>query len=79
MGRGRLTPMCAEFHRALMDAVAVSKYPGQTTREAWLGECVRLGLVTAITPDDSYSQREAKRRGFRKVHGRAEGRQKDWR
>ena len=58
--------MGKEFYRALTDAVVISEHQGQTTREAWFGECARLGLVAAVTPDDNHSRREAKRRGFRK-------------
>ena len=66
VGRGRLSPMGKEFYRALTDAVVISEHQGQTTREAWFGECARLGLVAAVTPDDNHSRREAKRRGFRR-------------
>jgi KaiC/GvpD/RAD55 family RecA-like ATPase len=64
--RAKLSPMCVQFYRALMDTIAISDQPGQTTREAWFRECGRLGLVTPLVPEDTHTQREDKRKSFRK-------------
>jgi hypothetical protein len=64
--RTHISRMCEQFHRALLDALVLTGTRGKTTRNAWFGECVRLGLVAAIDPQDNHKEREAKRKPFRK-------------
>jgi hypothetical protein len=64
--RSRVSPMCEQFHRALIDAVALSATGDQATRDAWFDECARLGLVAPLLPADSHAQRERKRGRLRK-------------
>jgi AAA domain len=61
-----LSPTAAQFHKALLDALAAADTPGKTTRTAWYAECVRTGLATAIEVEDDHRAKEAKRFRFRK-------------
>ena len=62
----RLSPMAEQFYRAFLDALATSRVPGQTTRDAWYAECVRTGIADAVAPDDHYRVRSAKQAKLRK-------------
>jgi hypothetical protein len=63
----KVTPMDEAHHSALLDALAITSTPGETTHDAWFAECVRRGLVPPIQPEDDYKARERKRGRFR-VH-----------
>lgn len=62
----KIAPAAQAFHKALLDALAISTTPGTTTRDAWMAECVRLGLITAVVDGDTHAQKERKRNLFRK-------------
>jgi hypothetical protein len=61
----QIRPAAMTQYKALSDALVVSPTPGQTTRDAWFAECVRLGLATAVDPKDSWSARDQKTKKFR--------------
>jgi len=63
----KVRPSRQLFYPALMDAVVVSGTPGETTLEVWEAECVRLGLIDPIEPDDTAPARHRKRALFRAV------------
>ena len=49
-----------------MDALAVaSTRPGETTKRAWEGECLRRDLLDPIAETDDHRIRSAKRARFR--------------
>jgi hypothetical protein len=60
----KMSPMCAQFFGALTEAFIDT--PGSTTRRAWYDQCVRLGLAEPLHTDDTYRQKDAKQRKFRK-------------
>jgi hypothetical protein len=62
----KLAPMCEAFYRALLDALAISDKPGETTRTAWYAECVRTGLAEPVHPDDGWEATSSKHAKFRK-------------
>jgi hypothetical protein len=64
--RRKLSPMAEQFYRALMDALAISSAPGQTTRSLWYAECVRTGLADAIVPEEGWKAKGDKQTKFRK-------------
>jgi hypothetical protein len=66
---GKLSPVCREWHRALLNALIVSAVPGRTTRTAWFAEAVRVGIADALHPDDTHSMKERKRSKQRKYLG----------
>jgi hypothetical protein len=67
-GKGKVEPAIQLFHDALMDALAVaSTRPGETTRAAWEGECLRRDLLDPITEADDHRVRGNKRARFRKA------------
>jgi hypothetical protein len=62
----RLSPMARQFHRALLDALAVSARSGQTTRLAWYAECTRTGLAETVCERDTSAVKRSKSASFRK-------------
>ena len=64
--KSRMTPMCGQFHRALLDALVRSGVPGRTTRMAWYTECVRTGLAEALVDGEPSNEKSAKQSKFRK-------------
>lgn len=63
---GRLSPMCDQFYRALLDALAITPTPGSATRMAWHAECARTGLVEPLDPTDGSEIRRSKGAKLRK-------------
>jgi hypothetical protein len=48
-------PSRRKFYDALMNALAVASIrPGETTRDAWLAECIRMGLIDPPEPEENY-------------------------
>ena len=66
MTRKPLSPVGELFHRALLDALAISATPGRTTRALWFAEAARTGLAEPLMPDDDYKAKDAKQAKFRK-------------
>ena len=64
--RAKVSPVALALHRALLDALAVSDTPGQTTRDGWHAEGARLGLLDAYADDDNRATRDRKRAKLRK-------------
>ena len=68
-GTGRVSPAGRAWHKALLDALAITTTPGTTTRTAWFAEGARTGLAEPIETGDPYQRRDAKTRAFRKYLG----------
>jgi hypothetical protein len=67
-GSGNVQPGVRLFHDALMDALAVaSTSPGETTMNAWEGECLRRDLIEPFVKEDDHKDRSNKRAKFRKA------------
>jgi hypothetical protein len=67
-GNSKVQPSVQLFHSALIDAIAVaSTSPGETTKAAWEGECVRRDLLDPVTEADGWQGKAAKRAKFRKA------------
>jgi hypothetical protein len=64
-GEATVKPMTCVYHSALLDALAITSTPGETTSEAWFDECVRRGLLPAIGPEDDRKSKEKTRSTFR--------------
>jgi len=62
----KISPQCRQFHRSLIDALAITHTPGRTSRSAWLSECIRTGLVEADATGDTVAARRSKGAKFRK-------------
>ena len=62
----QVSPAALAMHRALLDALAVSDIPGETTRDAWHAEGARLGLLDALRDEDNRAARDRKRARLRK-------------
>ena len=58
---GKVSPTALALHRALLDALAITTTPGETTRDAWHAEGVRLGLLEPCTDSDTRAERNRKR------------------
>jgi hypothetical protein len=64
--KDKVKPSVRLFHDALLDALAVAATnPGETTRVAWEGECIRRGLIEGFDPADDGRTKSAKRSVFR--------------
>jgi len=64
--KATVPPAAKAFHNALKDALAISPTPGTVTREAWIAECIRVGLLAPISDADTHHKKETKRAAFRK-------------
>ena len=62
----RMSPMAAQFHGALLDALSIADVPGQTTRSGWYAECVRVGISEPLVAADTPAARRSKQASFRK-------------
>lgn len=65
--RSSVSPVTNALYRALLDALAVTPNPGETTRDAWYGEAARLGLLDPLDDADDHKARERKRAKLRKA------------
>ena len=64
--KGKVKPSTQLFHDALLDALAVaSTRPGETTKRAWEGECLRRDLLDPHRREDDHRIRAAKRAKLR--------------
>ena len=63
--KAKMSPMCQQFYRALMEPL-IEAGTSTTTRTAWYAHCVRLGLATAINPEDTWRTKDSKLSKFRK-------------
>ena len=58
--------MCAAFHAAFTDALAITSTPGTTTRAAWYAECVRTGIAEEVPTGVDWRERDRRQSSFRK-------------
>lgn len=65
-GASKVSPAGRAWHKALLDALAVTPTPGTTTRAAWYMEAARTGLAEPIAPDDDWKAKSGKRAAWRK-------------
>ena len=61
-----VSPSARRYYRALINALSRVEKSGVVSRTDWYAECVSLGLVDAITGNDSHRDRERQRAKFRK-------------
>ena len=67
-GNSKVLPSMQLFHDALIDAIAIAgTRPGETTKLAWEGECIRRDLLDPITDADDARTRGVKRAMLRKA------------
>jgi energy-coupling factor transporter ATP-binding protein EcfA2 len=59
-------PETRKYYDALINALAITNTPGETTMKAWTGECERMGLTDPTHPNDNRLERERQRGKFRK-------------
>lgn len=63
-----LSTRLRQYHRCLLDAITVAMTGrGETTRGAWLSECIRTGLVAAAAEGDTRREKDDKVNRFRRA------------
>jgi hypothetical protein len=64
----KVEPKVAIFHDVLLDAIkAKPTQPGQTTKDAWLDECIRQGLIEPADPKETSQSHDRRLAPFRKA------------
>jgi hypothetical protein len=64
--KAAVSPAALAMHRALLDALAISATPGETTRDEWYAEASRLGLLDPMHESDGRDAKGRKRAKLRK-------------
>jgi hypothetical protein len=64
----KVEPKVAIFHDLLLDAIkAKPTQPGETTKDAWLDECIRQGLIEPAEPKETSQSHDRRLAPFRKA------------